>query len=92
MHAQPFLPAGEIPPGRESVAGDTLAVATVVTFINLTCGARVLREAAAQLGAIFSLQTFTFVEAVAFTAPCSHTHTHTRGLYHPHPISSLLRD
>lgn len=75
MCTQAFLPAGEIPPGREAVAGDTLAVATVVTFINLTGGARVLRQAAAQLGAVFSLKTFAFVEAVAFTAPCSHTRT-----------------
>lgn len=50
-----------------------------MAFINLTGGARVLRQAAAQLGAVFSLKTFAFVEAVAFTAPCSHTrkHTHT---------------
>ena len=74
---QALLPAGEIPSGRETVAGDTLAITTVVAFINLAGGAGVLGEAAAQLGAIFSLQTFTFVEAVAFTAPCSHTHTHT---------------
>lgn len=74
---QALLPAGEITRGCEAVPGDALAVTTVVTFINLTSGSHVPRGAAAQLGAILGLQTRTFVEAVAFTAPCSHANTHT---------------
>lgn len=53
--AHMLLPAGEVPCGCKTVAGDTLAVPTVVTFINLTRAASVLRWAAAQLGAIFTL-------------------------------------
>lgn len=75
MRAQVLLPAGEVHCGCKTVAGDTLAVTTIVTFINLTCAASVLGQAAAQFGAIFPLQTCAFVEAVAFTASCSHTKT-----------------
>lgn len=91
MHAQVFLPAGEVTRGCETVGGDTLAVTTVVAFVDLTGGSHVPREAAAQLGAIFSPQAGTFVEAVALTAPCSHTHTQWV-LYQPHLISLFLRD
>lgn len=43
------LPAGEVAGRREGVAGDTLAVATIVTLVNLTSAAGVLRQTAAQL-------------------------------------------
>lgn len=49
-----------------------------MTFINLTCAASVLGQAAAQFGAIFPLETCAFVEAVAFTASCSQTKPETQ--------------
>lgn len=67
------LPAGEVPCGCQTVAGDTDAVTTVVTLVNLTRAAGVLRLTAAQFGATVTLQTCSFVQAVAFTASCSHT-------------------
>lgn len=49
-----LLPAGEVC-RRKTVAGDALAVTTVVTLVNLTGAASVLRQTAAQFGAIFTL-------------------------------------
>lgn len=70
-----LLPAGEFPCGGEAIAGNALAVTAVVTFVDLTFAASELGQTAAQFAAIFTLQTCSFVEAVTFTTPCSHTNT-----------------
>lgn len=72
-----LLPAGKISCRYKAAAGYTFSISTVVTLVNLTLAAAVLRQTAAQFGAIFPLQTCAFVQAVAFTAPCSHKHTET---------------
>lgn len=55
LHESALLPAGEVPCRCKTVAGDTLAVTTIVTLVNLACAAGVLRQTATQLGAAFTL-------------------------------------
>lgn len=75
-------PAGELS-WWEAAAGDTLAVTTVVTLVDLTGAAGELGQTATELRAVLTLETGAFVQTVAFTASCEHTrgHTHTQVLF-----------
>lgn len=56
-----LLPAGEVPGGGETMAGDTLAVTAVVALVHLTLAAGELRPAAALLGTILTLEARALV-------------------------------